>query len=158
MEDSITGPNSFSSLCVHPLPDHFTVFLDKEEESLIPGLTLCLALADRMRRKRWCGSLSLGLKSLVYPAWPSATIMRTCPGQPARGCKMWSRDKSSVTQWPQLTPTYASNPDKGHLAGRPQARVKNAYVYVAELLQQYLNDTEWLKEKKNVQQTKKPST
>lgn len=63
---------------------------------------------------------------------------------------MWSRDKSSVTQWPQLTPTYVSNPDKGHLAGRPQARVTNAYVYVAELLQQYLNDTEWLKNKKNV--------
>ena len=28
----------------------------------------------------------------------------------------------------------------------PPSRVTNAYVYVAELLQQSLNDTEWLKE------------
>ena len=96
MTVSVTGPSSSSSQYVHPLPDHFTVFLSKEEESFISGLTLdFLWLIECVGND---GSLSLGFTSLMYPGWPSATIMRTC--LPARGCKTWSRDTSSITQWP----------------------------------------------------------
>ena len=39
-EDSLSYRPQFFFISVYPLPDHFTVFLSKEEESFISGLTL----------------------------------------------------------------------------------------------------------------------
>lgn len=103
-------------------------FSVNRKNPLYLGWLCWLALANRVRWKWWCASSGSGIQESCVSC---SAFCHYHENMSQPGCwrmEVWGRDKSSITQWPQPIPRYVSNPDKGHLADPPQARVIKTYI------------------------------